>query len=97
MQNALKYLVIFMAILILAGLAVIAVTLISRGGVERQLSAGFGKVALGLPEGTVIKQTSTGDGRALITVRLPDEREQVIVVDIETGRTIGVIDAHTTK
>lgn len=97
MQNALKYLVIFMAVLILAGLAVIAVTLVSRGGVERQASAGFGTVALGLPEGTVIKETRIGDGRALITVRLPNEREQVIVVDLETGKTIGTIDAHKKK
>lgn len=93
MQNALKYLVIFMAVLILAGLAVIAVTLISRGGVERAAETGFGAVALGLPEGTVIKQTSIGERRALITVRLPDERERVIVVDLQTGKTIGTIKA----
>ena len=93
--RALLALVVGLGILIFAGLIVVAVTLAGRlsgGG-----GAGFGQVALPLPEGCRIAEATTGEGRLLLRLEGLPERgcDQVIVLDLESGRELGRIAAES--
>ncbi|MDJ0951441.1 MAG: DUF6476 family protein [Alphaproteobacteria bacterium] len=94
MQQALKFLVIFMGILILAGLAVIAIELGSRfsgrGGDAGK--GGFGTVELGLPAGTSVTAVDGTVDRLFVTTRLPDGREQILILDLESGAVVGRVN-----
>lgn len=99
MQQALKFLVIFMGVLIFAGLAIVVVTLATRNGNEdtadvsdAAADAGFGTVEAGLPPGSRVVDMATEGDRLVLHVRLPDGGEQILVLDLATGRVLGTID-----
>ncbi len=93
--RALLALVVGLGILIFAGLIVVAVTLAGRlsggGG-----GGGFGQVALPLPEGCRIAEATTGEGRLVLRLEGLPERgcDQVVVLDLESGRELGRISAE---
>ena len=91
--KALVALVIFMAILIFAGLLLIGVKL--AGNLDGEGPEGFGRVALELPEGCAIAEATAGDKRLVLRLEGLAERgcRQVVILDLESGRELGRIDA----
>lgn len=81
-----------MAVLIVAGIATIAVTVAKRtmGGGEGDPQT-FGSVSLGLPQGSRIEWVAATGERIVLRARLPDGGDRVLVVDPATGRTLGTI------
>ena len=92
--RALMALVIGLGILIFAGLIIVAVTLAGR--ISGDGGAGFGRVALPLPEGCRIAEATTGEGRLVLRLEGLPERgcDQVILLDLESGRELGRIAAE---
>ena len=77
MQQTLKFLVVFMGILILAGIAIIGVTIANRAtstvdSAPAAAGTAFASIALGLPQGSTVTRTDATDSRLILTVRLPD-------------------------
>ena len=97
MQQTLKFLVIFMGILIIAGIAIIGVTIANRAtstadSAPAAAASAFGSIALGLPQGSTVIGTEATDTRLILTVQLPGGGERVIVLDIATGAQLGTVD-----
>ncbi len=92
--RALVALVVGLGILIFAGLIVVAVTVASR--ISDGDSPGFGQIALPLPEGCSIAEATAGEGRLLLRLEGLAERgcDQVIILDLESGRELGRIAAR---
>ena len=83
-MRALKGLVIGMGALIVAGLAVVAVTIVNRsldGGAATE-------AALALPEGAEVLETALDGGRVALRLRLADGTTAIHVFDLATGRRI---------
>lgn len=92
--RALVALVVGLGILIFAGLIVVAITVAGRiggGGGE-----GFGQVALPLLEGCSIAEATTGEGRLILRLEGLAERgcNQVVILDLESGRELGRVAAE---
>jgi hypothetical protein len=99
-MQALKALVIFMAVLIVAGMALLVYGLVTRGGDSG--GALFGGAAggpatldLAVPEGCAIAGTELNGDRLVIRLDGLAERDcqQVLVVDLADGRLLGRIRA----
>lgn len=92
-----------MAIILLLGFVAVFITIGVRvanlGSDEGEQAAGtaavqvpvraFGAVSLNVPDGSEILHTALDGSRGLITVRLGDGRQAVIVIDLSTGAELG--------
>ena len=94
-MQALKALVIGMGIAILAIIAVIIVTLVQRMSGEPEQIAGFGEVAVAVPDGCALAQAEAAEGRLILRLEGPPGRgcQQAVVVDLESGRVLGRVTA----
>lgn len=90
MQKVLKGLVVVMGILILAGLAVITITLVGRSSSSSGGGA-FDGLSLGLPAGSRVVSSAASGARLALTVRLPDGSERVVIVDMARGKRLGTV------
>jgi hypothetical protein len=92
-MRSLKALVIFMGVLIVIGLALLVYGLTTKAGkfANRTPAAGFGEVRANLPKGAEIEETSVGDGRVVLRVEMPGGGQQLMVFDLDTGASLGVI------
>jgi len=97
-MKALKTLVIVMGILILAGIAVIGVTLYNRanrpGGLAGAppAAAPADRIAdgsLGLPAGSRIRGLAGAGGRVVVHVELPSGAEELVILDPASGAVVG--------
>ena len=83
---ALKALVIGMALLIVAGLAVVAVTIANR----TLESGGPADAALALPPGAEIIETALDGRRIALRLRLADGSMAIHVYDLDTGKRAAI-------
>ncbi len=94
-MQTVKAFVIFMGLLIAAGLGLLGYTLIDRLAGEAGDGRGFGEVELSLPAGCVIAAAQAADGRLVLRTDGPLERgcQQVVVIDPDSGQVVGRIRA----
>lgn len=92
-MQALKFLVIGMAVLIFAGLAVVIVTIAKRGGTERP---GFGEARVALPQGNAVVETAVSGDRIVLRLRGADGGQRLLLIDAATGKAIGTIELGIT-
>ncbi len=100
---------IVLGVLILAGVAVIITTIVNRvqsgssGGepvaaaVEPAAPAAFGEGRLDLPAGAEIESMVAEGDRLILRLRLKDGAEALVVVDLATGRRLGILHVETKK
>ncbi len=95
----LKALVIGMAILIVVGTAVIAVTLARRSGADGAADGGAdggpaagGPWRIALPAGARVIETALDGDRVALRIALPNGAERVVIIDVRTGRRLGTLD-----
>ena len=91
-MQALKFLVVFMAVLIVAGMGLLAYGLISRGG-GGSSGDSFAEVEVPLPEGCTIAETEVAENRLILRFDGLTERDcqQVVVIDMESGKVLGQV------
>ena len=96
-MQALKAAVIFMGVLIVAGVALIIVTLASRFSEDK--ATGFGERSLAAPEGCSIASAEAADDRLIVRLDGLADRgcQQVLVLDLETGETLGRLSLTATQ
>ena len=99
-MQALKALVIVLGVMIVAGIAVIGVTIYHRATnlvnspVPGSTEPGFGRVALDLPAGSrVVEMTAEGD-RLILRLRLADGGWRILILDMATGKRLGTFESR---
>ena len=95
-MRALKVLVGVMAVMILAGMALLVVAIadrLSRGPTKPP--HGFAAAPIALPAGARIETMSIGGDRLVVDVALPDGNRQLVVIDLATGARLGTIPLQT--
>ncbi|MEQ8356286.1 MAG: hypothetical protein RH942_12160 [Kiloniellaceae bacterium] len=102
-MQALKALVIFMGVLIMAGMALLVYGLATRtGGGPGEFAeasgggaADFGTLELALPDGCSLAATETAGDRLVIRFDGQAERgcQQLVVVDLASGKVLGRVKA----
>jgi hypothetical protein len=96
--RTLKVLVIVMGIMIVAGFAALVVMIagrVSRGGPAIPPSTPLAAASLELPAGARIETIGVGAERLVIAVVLPDGNRELVIVDIASGRRLGMIPLRT--
>jgi len=97
-MRALKALVIFMGVLILAGMGLVGYGIVKRTAIpERPAPAtaaarAYGPVEISLPSGARIARTRTSGERLIVELELAGGGERLLVLDLATGGLVGTID-----
>lgn len=91
--RALLAIVIFMGILIIAGLVVVGVTIANRlsnmGEEERRAAGGFQPADIPIPAGCEIVETQTEEDRLIVRLGVGGRCNQVLVIDVRSGTVAG--------
>jgi hypothetical protein len=99
--RALLALVIFMGVLIVAGLIVVGVTIASRLGKmgEDQALAvnGFGTADIPVPGGCEIVETQSDENRLIVRLGSGGRCNQVLIVDLKSGAVAGRLNFVPTE
>jgi hypothetical protein len=95
-MKGLRALVIIMGVLIVAGLVVVVVTIANRvvggGGIATTRAAPeFATADLPIPAGCQVVETTTADDRLILRLGTGERCNQVLIVDMATGRLLGTL------
>ena len=93
-RRALTIAVIFMGLLIVAGVTVIVATAAHRMA-RPAAPRPFVAAPLDLPPGAHIETVGVGADRLVLDLVLPDGNRQLLVIDLASGRRLGTIPLHT--
>lgn len=92
----LKALVIGMAVLIVVGTAVIAVTLARRsagdGAAADGAATSSAPARLALPAGARVIETALDGDRLALRIALAGGGERIVIIDARTGRRVAAVD-----
>jgi hypothetical protein len=86
---ALKWLVVGMGVLIVAGTVTLIALIVMRVGGEAALPP----ASLGQPAGTRMLSLASAEGRLAVLVARPDGSERVLLWDTKRGRLVGELRA----
>jgi|SRR5579872_4974129 len=92
-QRALKILVAVMTALLVVGIAGLAIGIankLARRPTAPPPAAAFTAAPITLPHGASIERMSTGPDRIVLEVLLADGSAELVVIDLATGRLVGV-------
>ncbi len=93
-MRALKIAVIVMAMMILAGSAVLIVVIagrLSRSEPAPRPAQPFAAAPIELPAGARIETIGVGSDRLVLEIVLPDGERQLLIIDLATGQRLGSI------
>src|SRR5215468_1347037 len=97
-MRALKVLVVVMGVLLIAGFAVVVVTIMSRMGQRAAVTAPgvahlapFGAASVTLPADSLVMEVQGAGDRILLRLDLRDGSEMLLVLDAATGTELGRI------
>lgn len=91
-MRGLKALVIGMGVLIVAGLVFLVYAIIDKAGEDGFSAAKPIDARVSLPAGAEVVETSLGDGRIAVRLRMADGSGRLLLFDAKTGRPVGRID-----
>jgi len=87
----LKILVVAMGVMLVAGLAALVATVAIRLSHRTPTPVeAFTAPPITLPHGATIEQMSTGPDRIVLDVALADGSVELVVIDLATGRLVGI-------
>jgi len=95
-------LVIIMGVLIVVGLVVVVVTIVNRMSGAPSAAAtsappSFGTVDLLVPAGCQVMETATADDRLILRLGSGDRCNQLLVVDMASGKLLGTLRIAPTQ
>ena len=91
-MQGLKLLVIGLGAAIVVMLAVIVATIADRAAQAPERLLSFDPGTLSIPPGARIAGIAVGDGRAIVQLDHADRPPRLLVIDLASGRALGVID-----
>ncbi len=97
-MRTLKILVVVMGIMLVAGVAILIVTIagrVPRSGSGPATSLPFIAPPIDLPQGARIETMAVGADRLVVDVVLADGSRQLLILDLVTGRRLGTIPLRT--
>jgi hypothetical protein len=89
--RGLKILVIVMGMMLVAGVAILIVGIAARVSQTRPEVAPFVAPQLDMPAGARIEAIGVGSDRVALNIVLPDGNRQLLIIDLVSGRRIGMI------
>ncbi len=91
-MRALKVLVVVMGIVIIAGLAVVAVTVVKRMGGAAEKPGTFETATLSVPSGCRVVEMVPAGERLVLRLGEGERCRGILVVDLKTGALLGRLD-----
>lgn len=94
-MKALKFAIIFMGVLIIAGIGLLIYGLTTKvGGTKSRptAAANFGVSQAQLPVGGRVVETDMDSGRLAVRIELPNGAQSLMLFDTATGAHVGTID-----
>jgi hypothetical protein len=86
-MRALRVLVVVMGVMIVAGIAVLAATIVGRVTKPRP-AASVSPPPLDLPHGARIETIGVGPDRVVLAIARPDGGRELVVLDLASGRKL---------
>ena len=97
-MRGLKILVIVMGVLLVGGIVALVVAIAGRlSHRPPPPGAAFTAPPITLPHGAKIEMMSTGPDRIVLQVDLADGSVELVVIDLTSGRQLGLIPLHEAK
>jgi hypothetical protein len=90
-MRALKALVAVMGIMIVAGVAVLAATIVGRFSHSDNAPQTFEAAPIDIPRGARIETMSAVSDRLVLDLVLADGTRQLVVIDLASGKKLGTI------
>jgi hypothetical protein len=87
----LKVLVITMGVLLVVGVVALVATIAARLSHRPPPIASFTAPPIVLPHGSAIDRMSVGTDRIVLEMALADGSSELVVIDLATGRSLGVV------
>ena len=97
-MRALKILVVVMGVMLVAGVAILFASIagrVSRNSAGLASSPPFAGAPIDLPQDARIETMAVGPDRLVVDVVLADGTRQLLILDLVTGRRLGMIPLHT--
>ncbi len=91
-MRGLKFLVIFLGVIILGGLAALGVTIASRAPGQSAGAKPFEAAKVALPAGARIEETHTEGGRLILRVALEGGGGRILILSLKDGTLLGTIE-----
>ena len=90
-MQAVKVMVVVMGLAIIGIIAFIVLSLVQRTGSGSADSAGFGELALPVPDGCVLAAAALAEGRLVLRLEGPAAAgcQQAVLLDPESGQVLG--------
>jgi len=93
-MHAVKILVVVMGVMILAGVAILIIVIAGRlpsRHAAATASQPFAAAPIELPAGARIESMGVATDRLVLNLVLPDGNRQLVLIDLATGRRLGII------
>ena len=94
-MRGLKILVVVMGVMLVGGIAVLVAAITYRASHPRSASLPFDAAAIELAAGARIEAMSVDGDRLVAAILMPDGNRQLLVIDLVTGRRLGLIPLRT--
>jgi len=91
-MQGLKLLVIGMGVAIVVMITVIITTIVNRAAKGPESLPRFDLTKVDIPIGARIAGTAIGEGRVIIQLEFDDRAPRLLIIDLGSGRALGVID-----
>ncbi len=89
-MRALKALVIGMGALIVVGIVVLVYAIVEKASAPA--AASFAPAEIVIPTGAEVVETTLGDGRISLRLRLANGSGRLVLIDTATGRVTGTME-----
>jgi hypothetical protein len=93
-MRVLKTLVVVMGIMLIGGFAVLVATVMGRLSRTGSPSRPFTATAIDIPREARIETMTAGSDRLVLDLLLPDNRRQLLIIDLRTGARVGIVELH---
>jgi hypothetical protein len=93
-MRALKALVVIMGIMIVGGFAILVAAIIGRAPRNGNAPHSFSVNTIDIPREARIEAMTAGSDRLVLDLLLPDNRRQLLIIDLRSGARVGIVELH---
>ena len=93
-MRALKVLVVVMGIMLIGGFAVLLAAIIGRVPHRGSARHSSFATAIDIPRDARVEAMTTGSDRLVLDLLMPDNRRQLLIIDLSIGARVGIVELH---